>query len=320
MPPVVSARDPFAPGSVSLRLYPHPLPAAELVAELLHQGRLAERAGFAGVMVSEHHGGFPGYIPNPLQVAGWLLDETTSVWAAACPLLAPLRPAGLIAEEVAWLAARHPGRVGVGLAAGAWEDDFTVAGVPFERETLAARFRAALAVVAGALGAGKAEGPLAGDQAVQRCAEHPVPVVSAAASPTACRRAAELGCGIILDSMGTAERTRRLVDAYLEAGGAGPRIAVRRAWVGEPPVEEIARQLAIYRSYAPAGAQDHWSGGADHVGMVVSPDAVEVAGRLRAFLAETGCDVLNVRVHVAGLEPTVVREQILAMGDCLRST
>jgi hypothetical protein len=95
---------------------------------------------------------------------------------------------------------------------------------------------------------------------------------------------------------------------------------VRRAWVGEPPVEEVARQLEIYRSYAPPGAQEHWSSGADHVGMVVSTDRAEVAGRLRAFLSETGCDVLNVRVHVAGLEPAAVREQIRAMGDCLHAS
>ena len=47
-------------------------------------------------------------------------------WAAACAVLATLRPAALIAEETAWLAARHPDRVGVGLAAGALDQDFAV--------------------------------------------------------------------------------------------------------------------------------------------------------------------------------------------------
>ena len=75
---------------------------------------LAVDSGFAGIMTSEHHGGFPGYLPNPLQVAGFILDSTPIGWAAACPLLLPLRPTALVAEEVAWLAARYPGRVGVG--------------------------------------------------------------------------------------------------------------------------------------------------------------------------------------------------------------
>ena len=57
---------PFAPGSVSLRLYPHlDLPAAEIVDELRAQAALAAESGFDGVMTSEHHGGFAGYLPEP---------------------------------------------------------------------------------------------------------------------------------------------------------------------------------------------------------------------------------------------------------------
>ena len=101
-----------------MRLYPHnDLAAPEVVAELCAQARLAMDSGFAGGMTSEHHGGFPGYLPNPLQMVGFILDECPSGWAAACPLLLPLRPTAMVAEEVAWLAARHPGRVGLGAAA-----------------------------------------------------------------------------------------------------------------------------------------------------------------------------------------------------------
>ena len=86
------------------------------------QAVLGREAGFDGVMTSEHHGGFGGYLPNPLQLTGFLLDAMPGGWAAACPLLLPLRPAALVIEEAAWLAARFPGRVGLGrrdrLAAG----------------------------------------------------------------------------------------------------------------------------------------------------------------------------------------------------------
>ena len=108
----------FTPGSVSLRLYPHlELAAPEIVEELRAQAVLAAEHGFAGVMTSEHHGGFGGYLPNPLQLAGWLLEAMPRGWAAPCPLLLPLRPAALVAEETAWLAARFPDRVGLGVAA-----------------------------------------------------------------------------------------------------------------------------------------------------------------------------------------------------------
>ena len=79
---------PFAPGSVSLRLYPHnELAAAEVVEELRRQARAGAAAGFDGVMVSEHHGGFAGYLPNPIQTAGFLLDATDRPWVAAAPWL-----------------------------------------------------------------------------------------------------------------------------------------------------------------------------------------------------------------------------------------
>ena len=84
---------PMAKGSISLRLYPHlDRPAPAIVEELRGQAALAADHGFDGVMTSEHHAGFYGYLPNPLQVAGWLLEAMATGWAAACPLLLPLRP------------------------------------------------------------------------------------------------------------------------------------------------------------------------------------------------------------------------------------
>ena len=104
------AQIPFAGGSVSLRLYPHnDLSAPEIVAELRAQAALGAEHGFDGVMTAEHHGGFAGYLPNPLQVAGWCLEAMATGWAAPCPLLLPLRPPAMVAEEIAWLAARFPG-------------------------------------------------------------------------------------------------------------------------------------------------------------------------------------------------------------------
>jgi alkanesulfonate monooxygenase SsuD/methylene tetrahydromethanopterin reductase-like flavin-dependent oxidoreductase (luciferase family) len=195
---------PFAPGSVSFRSYPNQgLGPIEAVDELRAQAALAAEHGFDGVMTSEHHGGFAGYLPNPLQLAGFLLDAMHRGWAAPCPLLLPLRPAALVAEETAWLAALFPGRVGIGVAAGALAVDFEVMGVPMD--DLTARFEAGLELVSGAL-RGEATGPLAADPAIAACREHPLPVLSAAASATAARRAARVGAGLLFDSLVTPER------------------------------------------------------------------------------------------------------------------
>ncbi len=118
-----------------------------IVDEMIGQAALAAEAGFDGVMTSEHHGGFAGYIPNPLQAAGWLLEAMAAGWAAPCPMLLPLRPPALVAEEVAWLAARHPGRVGLGLAAGSLVDDFEIMGLT--KTDLTTRFADGLALLAG---------------------------------------------------------------------------------------------------------------------------------------------------------------------------
>jgi alkanesulfonate monooxygenase SsuD/methylene tetrahydromethanopterin reductase-like flavin-dependent oxidoreductase (luciferase family) len=291
-----------------MRLYPHgELPADAVVAELRTQAALAAEHGFAGVMVSEHHGGFAGYVPNPLQLAGWLLDAMPRGYAAACPLLLPLRPTALVAEEVAWLAARFPGRVAVGFAAGALPGDFEIMDVSMEH--LSARFATALAEVTRQLRGGT-DGLLASDPAIARCADHPVPVVSAAASVTAARRAARFGVGIIFDSLSTPQRCRELTDAYRAAGGPGPCVLIRRAWIGAPPVELVARQLDVYRSYSSSsGAQAHWQGE-----QLVAGDASAVAGGLRDAMETAGCECVNLRVHVPGVARELAREQICRLG------
>lgn len=305
----MTAAAPLAPGSVSLRLYPHDdLPAPAIVDELRAQAALGADAGFDGVMTSEHHGGFAGYLPNPLQAAGWCLEAMTSGWAAPCPLLLPLRPPALVAEEIAWLAARFPRRVGVGVAAGALPVDFEIMGASMD--DLAARFTASLEALVRVLD-GSDPGVLADDPAIKACAEHPVPVVSAAMGTTAVRRAARLGIGILFDSLSKPERCRELSDAYRAAGGTGPCVLIRRAWVGEPPGERVERQLDVYRSYAAPGAQAHWEGEQ----LVGAPDPRQVADGLADVARRAGADAVNLRVHVPGVEPEVARDQVGRLAD-----
>ncbi|HKF90917.1 MAG TPA: LLM class flavin-dependent oxidoreductase [Acidimicrobiia bacterium] len=305
------AQAPFARGSVSLRLYPHnDLPAPAIVDEMRAQAALGVERGFDGVMTSEHHGGFAGYLPNPLQVAGWCLEAMPRGWAGPCPLLLTLRPPALVAEETAWLAARFPDRVGVGVAAGALQDDFEIMGLPMDDR--AARFANSLEEVVGAL-SGSDPRDLAGDPAIKACAEHPVPVVSAAMSIAAVRRAARHGVGILFDSLSTPERCRELSDAYRAAAGAGPCILIRRAWIGEPPREGVARQVDVYRTYAPAASQTRWEGEQ----LVASASGGDVGAGLADAARRAGADAVNIRIHVSGVTPESAREQIARLGDAV---
>jgi alkanesulfonate monooxygenase SsuD/methylene tetrahydromethanopterin reductase-like flavin-dependent oxidoreductase (luciferase family) len=293
---------------VSFRLYPHnDLPAPTIVEELRAQAALAAEHGFDGVMTSEHHGGFHGYLPNPLQAASWCLGAMVKGWAAPSPLLLPLRPTALVIEEVAWLAARFPGRVGLGVASGALPADFELMGLSMDG--LATRFGDALEQVAGALDGRDPRG-LADDAAVKACAEHPVPVVSAAMGFTAVRRAARLGVGILFDSLSTPERCRELTDAYRDAGGTGSCIMIRRAWIGEPPRENLDAQLKVYAGYSSRAAQMHWGGDE----LITHHEAAAVGDALADAAQRAGVDALNLRVHVPGVDPAAARKQIVLLG------
>jgi alkanesulfonate monooxygenase SsuD/methylene tetrahydromethanopterin reductase-like flavin-dependent oxidoreductase (luciferase family) len=298
---------PFGPGSVSIRLYPHnELPADAIVREVGAQARLAFEAGFDGVMTSEHHGGFAGYMAQPLQMATFVLEENTTGWAAAAPLLLPLRPTALVAEEVAWLQARHPGRVGIGVAAGALPLDFEVAGVP--QAGAVGSFKEELPRLAAML-RGEELGQLEGDPALLACRRAPVPMVSAAVSVAAAVRAATCGVGILMEGMSTPERLSRLTQAFDDAGGTGPKVLIRRAWLGQVRSGLVEGQRAVYESYAP----DASAFGADQT--IASDDPDDVAERLVRAMVEVGADALNLRVQLPGMEPAQVREQIARLGS-----
>ncbi len=269
-----------------------------------HQAVLGANAGFDGVMVSEHHADFPGYLPNPTQLAGFLLDAMPRGWAAPCPLLLPMKPYALLAEDLAWMQAAYPGRVGAGFAAGALPVDFELAEVPFDE--IIERFKEALPKVAAAL-RGEDTTPLAKDRAIAACADSPLPMVVAAQSKPAVRRAARLSCGVLYDSLQTAEVSKRLSDAYDEAGGTQAKLLIRRLWVGDPPTDQMAAQMDHYRSYAPDRAIANWGDGDQ---LVFGSNIDEVTARLATLMADSNCDTINIRIHIKGLTPLQVDDQI----------
>jgi alkanesulfonate monooxygenase SsuD/methylene tetrahydromethanopterin reductase-like flavin-dependent oxidoreductase (luciferase family) len=299
---------PLAPGSISLRLYPHlDRPAPDVVAELTGQAALAGDHGFDGV--SEHHAGFYGYLPNPQQVVGWCLEGMATGWAAASPVLLPLRVPTIVAEEAAWLNARFPGRVGLGVAAGGLPADFELLDVPMDE--LAKRFTGGMERVTALLRGDDGGDGMVGDPAIAGCRTHPIPVTSAVNSNTSVKRAARLGTGIILDSLTSIERCREVIALYKESGGTGAAILIRRAWLGEPPRADLDKQMDVYKSYSSGSAMKGW--GADEVQHATDPS--EEAEKLLDAIRDTGADALNIRVTVPGVGPEQVREQIVGLGD-----
>ena len=298
----------FADRSISLRLYPHnELAATAIVDQLCEQASIGSDAGFDGVMTSEHHGGFAGYLPNPLQVTGFQLAAMSNGWAAACPVLLPLRPVTLLAEEVAWLDARFPGRVGIGVAPGALALDFDAMEV--DQTQAMPIFRAGLPKLVAML-AGRDLGVVEGDRALSACVESPIPVISTAMSPPAVRRAAAAGAGVLFDGGTVITRQRELSDAYVEAGGVGPRILIRRVWLGPPPSAAFTAQFDVYRSYSNDAAMQHWRDD----GWICSDDPDALATELVEALEQSAATCLNLRIHAPGIDAEVAREQIGILG------
>ena len=194
----------FADGSISLRLYPHnELAAVDIVDQLCAQAAIATDNSFDGVMTSEHHGGFAGYLPNPLQTSGFQLSAMSRGWAAACPVLLPLRPVAMLAEEVAWLDARFPGRVGIGVGSGSLPLDFEA--MDIDQSTAVDVFKRDLPRLVSML-AGRDLGVIDGDRALRELTDRSIPVISTAMSSAAVRRAANAGAGIIFDGGSNPDR------------------------------------------------------------------------------------------------------------------
>ena len=299
---------PFADGSISLRVYPHnELRAPDIVEQLCTQAAGAVAAGFDGVMTAEHHGGFAGYLPTPLQVSGFQLAAMSRGWAAPSPVLLPLRPVAMLAEEVAWLDARHPGRVGVGVGPGSLPLDFEAMDV--DQSTAVEVFARDLPRLVAML-RGDDLGPLAGDRALGERTTSPIPVLSTAMSPAAVRRAAAAGAGILFDGGSNPERVRRLTDAYTAAGGTGPRALIRRVWLGTPPRAAFEAQFDVYRSYSSAEALSHWRGD----GWICGDDPATLAAELVDTMRTTAASCLNLRIHAIGVEAAAARDQITALG------
>jgi alkanesulfonate monooxygenase SsuD/methylene tetrahydromethanopterin reductase-like flavin-dependent oxidoreductase (luciferase family) len=255
------------------------------------------------VTVSEHHAGFPTYLPNPLLTMSWLLQRLERAWVAACPMLLSARPAVHVCEDLAWLAARHPRRIGAAFVPGYVEADFAAAGHGFAGRR--ARHWRHLPVVVAAL-RGQPPPELTGDRALASCASHPVPVLSTAEGPLGAARAAAAGSGILLGAYNSAARARTLFDGYTAAGGQGPQVLVRRTHVG--PLSAEAR-AGLARLYTSAGATDE--------GALIAGDASTVAAGIVSQFAASGATALNLRVNVPGISPEETRRQIQALAAAL---
>lgn len=302
---------PFAPGSVALGLHPIERRDGPGQADaLVEQAVAAEAAGFDGVTLSEHHGAFPGYMGQPLLAATWCLSQTERIWAGPAPYLLGLRNPILVAEELAWTAARFPGRVGAAFAPGYARADFDLLGIDFDSRT--ARFPAALDTLLETL---RGTSP-PGDPAIEAWVTDPGPLLTAGNSRPGVRRAAISGTGLLLPGGNARERYHELISLYRDSapsGAAGPVVKIRQIWMGSPPPGALEARDAVYRKAATAQmrqaagfAEPFLYGSDEHVLEELARDAEEFS-----------LDAMNIRFHLADIPHEAVLDQIARFGEAV---
>jgi alkanesulfonate monooxygenase SsuD/methylene tetrahydromethanopterin reductase-like flavin-dependent oxidoreductase (luciferase family) len=103
-----------------------------LYREHLQFAAAADRLGFDGIWVPEHHCMETGYNPAPLLALTAIAGVTKRCWLGTQPLVMPLHHPVLAAEEAAVLDVISGGRLILGLGTGYAPADFNALGVKFE--------------------------------------------------------------------------------------------------------------------------------------------------------------------------------------------
>jgi hypothetical protein len=108
--------------------------------------------------------------------------------------------------------------------------------------------------------------------------------------------------------MSSQSRLAELCQAFDEAAGIMPKVLIRRVWLGPPLTDLVAQQR---RFYQPHQREQRAQLAEDQT--ISTADPKEMADLLADLLRSTGADALNLRVHLPGIPPEAIREQIAGL-------
>jgi alkanesulfonate monooxygenase SsuD/methylene tetrahydromethanopterin reductase-like flavin-dependent oxidoreductase (luciferase family) len=309
-------------GLVTLQQATQPGPSFDqLYDDALRHAEQAERAGFDGFWVSEHHLSPDGYLPSPLVVLSAVAARTRSIELGTNIAIAPLYHPRRLAEDAAVIAAIAHRRVILGLGAGYRAAEFAAFGQgPSGR---AAHIDACARFCTEAWSAAITD-PVHGG--IPAPAVRPEVWIGGLA-PAALDRAGRLSCGYIATS-GTVEVLRerlRVVDQAAASAGRAVRpgvvtnhlVSLSRDGRMRPSVARgIDHMMAVYRGYA-AQPSDAVIGAhlqaTDPRALSVWGDPEKVAAGLAEYVRAFAGDRehhLMVRLHYPGMSAAEAEEHI----------
>ena len=278
----------------------------------------AERLGASSAWFSEHHLFTDGYLPQPLTFAAAVAARTSTIGIGTAVLIAALRPAALVAEEVAVIDQISGGRLELGIGAG-----YSVPEYELYDTNITKRYGltdAAVVEIRRLLDEGVVTPP---------AAQRPFPIWLGYQGPQGARRAGRLGVGLLsLD--------RALLEPYrtgLAEGGHDPSSARTGGMLDiivaddpESALERIlphyAHQLNSYRAAAVAGTGrdlpkeitvDKLRSGATQKGQIPGLRVLSPADAVRAITEATeGSPVEHVYLwaSVAGMPEDLVERHV----------
>ena len=254
-----------------LSLYLTSMIQASPVRDLVELGRLAEDLGFDDLSMGEHivaADATPAWapraphpptesFPEPLATFAALAVATQRVRLVTCILIAPLRPAALLAKTAATVHALSNGRLVLGVSVSWMEPEYAALGIPFEERGTY------LDDVVGACRALWSSSPASfsartvqfTDVYCEPCPAHPddIPIwFGGICTPRLVRRVAQFGQGFLphLNPHGTweqvASETTRIKQA-MRAAGRDPstlEVGVRFPPYGQPFADQLETDMA----------------------------------------------------------------------------
>ncbi|TDB95479.1 LLM class flavin-dependent oxidoreductase [Actinomadura sp. 7K534] len=301
--------------------------AGGYLAQLTAEAEAADAAGLDLVMLPEHHQGVPVSYAAPLTLAAHLLARTSRITVATGVLVLPAHHPVHLAEQVTMLDNLSGGRFALGVGAGYQESDLAPFGVG-----LADRGAVLTETLTG-LGAllSSEEAAFAGDHVAFpsfRLRPRPLsaprpPIWLGSWSRTGVRRAAELADGWIADPIRTITEIAEMAAAYRAAGGTGPVVVMREAWV-DTDVATARRAFEpaiapVFGYYRKSGA---YTGSFDDLAAdrFVLGSADDCVAQARDVADRTGADIVLLTVrHPAGPGHPETLEHIAALGNAWKA-
>jgi alkanesulfonate monooxygenase SsuD/methylene tetrahydromethanopterin reductase-like flavin-dependent oxidoreductase (luciferase family) len=195
---------------------------AQALSHALSYALAAERAGFDGAWIAEHHFLAYGTCPSAVAFAGYLLGHTTRLRVGTAAAILSNRHPVALAEEAVLLDELSGGRFDLGVARGGPWVDLDVFGTGLHRyragfgeslDLLLSWLSGAETVSAAPAGADGEFFRFPPVTVVPR-PRRPVPVWVAATSPSTVELAAARGLPLLLGMHATLDEKRRLLDRY----------------------------------------------------------------------------------------------------------